>query len=522
MTVQTLQIIPIKTPGYYQEPLGLAKTLNYYHKIYFSYNLDTLNNHFYQLEINTEKILTASKLLSAQPNRLVVEQIEIKIETIRHKLHKIINPNKVKRGLINGLGSIVKFITGNLDQDDLNNINKNIEILSKNENKLNQRISQSITLFSKVTNKFYNELKIIERNQNYTASMISIYTNRFEQLYFLQIHKDYLQSFENQLDIIIRTITLTNDKIPNLEMITFSELTEIQKELLLDHDKNTLITYDSTHPFEILQNAKLGIISIDNLIVMALKVPILNPTYYNISRIHPIPNEDAIALIPPTKYYLEGDQEDKWADRCQPTIELYICQSCQSSRCILSKPEECEAMKTINVDAYMLTSHGLLTTFSKPKEVIEKCQNSVTRHSIVKNNIILSTCAIIMDNNLITINVNHTFSIPLMEIPSYTGKQPKQTIQLQTYHLEDISKIKEDLRPLENQSILDNPQLNAAHMTTTLILIILCICIFVFLYIFRHRLYQLLCAKKHILQINPAELKNLQSVESPFDEDVKD
>lgn len=523
MMVQTLRIIPIRTPGYYQEPLGLAKTLNYYHKIYFSYNLDILNNHFYQLEINTAKILTVSRSSKAQLNRLAIAQIENKIENIRHKLHKITNPTKVKRGLINGLGSIVKFITGNLDQDDLNDINKNIEILSKNENKLNQRISQSITIFSKVTDKLYNELKIIERNQNYTASMINLYTNQFEQLHFLQIHKDNLQTFENQLDIIIRTITLTNEEIPNLEIITFSELIEIQNELLLDHDKNTLITYDAAHPFEILQNTKLGIISIDNIIVMALKVPILNPTYYNISRIYPIPDEDAIALIPPTKYYLDNDQEDKWTDRCQSTTGLYICQSFQSSKCILPKPAECDFMKTIDVNAYIPISHGLLTTFSKPKEVIEKCQNIVIRHSLVKSNIISTSCAIIIDNNLITMNTNHTLSIPVTEIPSYPGKQPKQTIQLQTYHLEDISKIKEDLQPLEGQSMLDDPQLNAAHMMTTLFLILLFICVLVFIYIFRHRLHQLLCAKRHILQINPAELSSaLQAAKPPLDEDVKD
>lgn len=516
-----LQIIPIKTPGYYQEPLGLAKTLNFYHKIYFSYNLDTLNKYFYQIKRNTEKCIQISKKSRGFYIRLAINQIENKIEVIEHKLHKIINPSRTKRGLINGLGNIVKFITGNLDQDDLNDINKNIDILTKNQNKLNKKISQSVTIFSNITEKLYNELKIIESNQNYTVSMLHLYANQFEQLYFLQTHKDYLEAFEKQLDVITRTITLTNDEIPNLEIITFSELKEIQNQLLSDYDKNTLITYDSLHPFEILQSTKLGIISINNLIVMALKVPILNPTYYNISRIYPIPNEDSIALIPPAQYYLENGMENRWTDRCQPTIGLYICQSFQLNKCDLQDTSGCDLTKTSGAEAYKLISHGLLTTFSKPKEIIEKCQNIVTRHSVTNNNIILSTCSIIIDNNLITMNTNNTLDIPITKAISYLNKEPGQSINLQSYHLEDISKLKDDLQPLREESILDNPELNAAHVTTTLILIILCICIIIFSCIFRQRIYQLFCARRHILQVNSRELQTLQDAKTSLDEDAE-
>ncbi|KAJ8933289.1 hypothetical protein NQ314_014117 [Rhamnusium bicolor] len=278
-------------------------------------------------------------------------------------------------------------------------------------------------------------------------------TNQFEQLYFLQTHKNYLEAFEKQLDVITRTITLTNDEVPNLEIITFSELKEIQNELLSDYDKNTLMTYDSLHPFEILQSTKLGIISINNLIVMALKVPILNPTYYNISRIYPIPNQDSIALInTPTQYYLENGMENRWTDRCQSTIGLYRCKSFQLNKCDLQATTGCDLTKTSGAEAYKLISHGLLTTFSKPKEIIEKCENIVTRHSVTNNNIILFTCSIIIENNLITMNTNNTLDIPTTNTISYFNKEPGQSINLQSYHLDDISKLKNDLQPLREEN----------------------------------------------------------------------
>lgn len=376
-----------------------------------------------------------------------------------------------------------------------------------------------MTLFSKITDKFYDSLETLTNNQNHIVSIIDAYKNQFEQLFFLHQQKDSLESFEKQIDILIRTITLTNKEIPNLEIITFKELQEIQNELLSDYDKNMLISYDKTHPFEILQNSRLGIVAINNLLVMALKVPILNPTYYNISKIYPTPNKKHISLVPPAKYYLENYLEDRWTDSCQSIIGIYICQDLINTQCMLKKQSSCDFAEIKDAEAYKLTSHGILTIFSKPKEVIEKCQNIISRRTLHLNNMISSECPIIIDNNLINAH-NQEVTMKFDATPKFSMPEPIYELHLQSPHLDKISRLKEDLRPLEKDMLLDNPVFNATHVTTTVITTLCILIIVVFLCIFRQRLYQLLCAERHIFQLDPVNLETIQTSLS-LDEDAK-
>lgn len=64
----------------------------------------------------------ATRLYSFLQNKC--NEIEIQINKINHKIYK--------RGLVNLLGKGIKFITGNPDNDDLENINKNIQRLFSN------------------------------------------------------------------------------------------------------------------------------------------------------------------------------------------------------------------------------------------------------------------------------------------------------------------------------------------------------------------------------------------------------
>lgn len=346
-----------------------------------------------------------------------------------------------------------------------------------------------------------------------------MYKNRFEQLFLLQQQKEILNSFENQIDVLIRTITLTNQEIPNLEIITSRELQEIQNELTNDYDKDTLISHDENHPFEILQNSKLGIIAISDLLIMALKIPILNPVYYNISKLYPIPNREHISLIPPAKFYLKNYLEDRWTDSCQSIIGSYICKDLLTNQCNLQTQSYCNFAEVQEAEAYKLTSHGILTTFTNSKEVIEKCQNIITRHSLQMNNLISSKCPIIIDNNFIQTN-NETIRLQIQDDTPLTLPEPTYKLKLQSSHLSEISRLKEDLVPLEKDLLLNDPVFNTTHATATTFITIFCIVTIIFLCIFRKRIQQLLCAKRHIIQLDPLELTTLQASQLPLDEDV--
>lgn len=65
------------------------------------------------------------------------------------KPHHIIT----KRGLINGLGSIIKTISGNMDNDDAELLNRQIETIKLNEHDLKGALNQQISLNNKLAEK---------------------------------------------------------------------------------------------------------------------------------------------------------------------------------------------------------------------------------------------------------------------------------------------------------------------------------------------------------------------------------
>ena len=76
----------------------------------------------------------------------------------------LINIKREKRGLINGLGSIIKSITGNLDETDKERYDQIIENINVNENKLTDKINTMVKINNNITAQFNNNIKIIKEN----------------------------------------------------------------------------------------------------------------------------------------------------------------------------------------------------------------------------------------------------------------------------------------------------------------------------------------------------------------------
>ena len=81
--------------------------------------------------------------------------------------NKIVNrkdqilPTKTRktRALINALGSIIKTITGNLNQEDAEKFDQNLNIIRQNENNLKVALDKQMTLLSKSINNFQQTIK---------------------------------------------------------------------------------------------------------------------------------------------------------------------------------------------------------------------------------------------------------------------------------------------------------------------------------------------------------------------------
>lgn len=325
------------------------------------------------------------------------------------------------------------------------------------------------------------------------------------------MQQNIIEQYQREVDILLRTVSLATSQIPNLEIITLKELQSLYSYLLQHFDRENLVSFDDNHLFEILQFAKFGIASINSSIVMVLKLPILYPTHYNHTKIYPVPDNKSIILVPPTSHHLESLGEEKWVENCFSSSQQTICQGEHVTECSLKGYlKHCTTAYADKANAYKLLSNGILTTFSKPEEIIEKCQSTITRFLLQNSNLLLPECEVIIENNIIT-PVTKEFQIPQIRNLSTYNLQPQKGIALQPVHLEDVSSLKEDLYELQKEEhLLGTPVAAATHLAITtfcIIFIILLICFFV---LYRAKFKEFLFKKRFTVKIKASELKKIK------------
>jgi len=81
------------------------------------------------------------------------------------------------RGLVNGLGSIVKSITGNLDANDEEKLEEEIRKIIEEEERLRESINSQEEAGSKVTFMFQNLTKYINEDESRVNTLINKYNN---------------------------------------------------------------------------------------------------------------------------------------------------------------------------------------------------------------------------------------------------------------------------------------------------------------------------------------------------------
>ena len=121
----------LKNVPYIQENLGLASLVNFYHKTYFHINLTSINKNIQNSVTNVYLIslkIRNNTLYNYLESSLVSVQIQTKF--------KLLTNERYKRSLFDGLGTAIRYISGNLDQNDLKQIMPNMRILRNNEDQI--------------------------------------------------------------------------------------------------------------------------------------------------------------------------------------------------------------------------------------------------------------------------------------------------------------------------------------------------------------------------------------------------
>ena len=142
---QTLKIHNLTdTQGLLQIKLGTAKTIIDYINLIHIIKLDSYKDNVMKIEESVKQFTPTYY------NRDSLKVTKFKLKDLKDKLNSITPKYRRKRGLFNGIGSAVKFITGNMDDNDALRINQAIFNLT---NKLQTETGKQNILSTRIIEK---------------------------------------------------------------------------------------------------------------------------------------------------------------------------------------------------------------------------------------------------------------------------------------------------------------------------------------------------------------------------------
>lgn len=213
-------------------------------------------------------------------------------------IENIYRNSRIKRGLINGLGSVFKAITGNLDASDGERFEDLIQKLSSNQGKLQKQILETHSVSHALINKFNDSLNQIYHHEETLRSkmlIIQLFINNRNREISIRLIKDVILELVNLYQII-------NQQLQDIEnSITFSKLGSLhpsivtQKDLFKELIKLNLkqrqlpfgITLENMYDLEKI--IKISGYIYNNKITFILAIPVSYETEFSYYELIPVP-----------------------------------------------------------------------------------------------------------------------------------------------------------------------------------------------------------------------------------------
>lgn len=323
-------------PGILPFKLGQAKLVTHYHSFLQYIDLtnieDRLDSVDSQLRLFANKLDNDTlKLYELQTNYLTT-----KLTKIRNQLDTL-EPNKsrTKRGLIDGLGSVVKSITGNLDHTDAEKYDRALNILESNDDKLMSEfnehislnkiwISQHTILLTKIAEnqeKINNSLALmLDRNAHDEAKLV-----RYAKLaQLLGIISENAEDLILELDRIENILAFIRASSTHHSMLSIDNLRSIINRLKIVYGPEQVIDADLREYYNII---KSGYYYAGSRIVIIFKIPIISSSTFEFYKLSLVPNRKLQTIIPPYPFLATNGKNFMYiAAECLKFNHQYLCE----------------------------------------------------------------------------------------------------------------------------------------------------------------------------------------------------
>ena len=242
---------------------------------------------------------------------------------------------RVKRGLLNVIGSISKSLFGTLDEDDLKLINENMDKLFDDDNKIKIIVSNQTALIRRmIKTNGLEQIEIISKTLEKDIQQIrneGAITNLILQL------EGASYDLHFQLNEILNVITMGKQgPIISPQVINHEEFLQAYRKTLEGKFAQQSMNEDNFQFILDISNLKLW--TTNTKIFCSITIPILEDQQWNIQRIYPIPHRQQGIFIAPlidTPFLVTSKEtyisltEDYFPKNCKETTHLYLCKKTQ-------------------------------------------------------------------------------------------------------------------------------------------------------------------------------------------------
>lgn len=448
-----------------------------------------------------------------------IKILNITKEGVENKIYEILPISNIygqstrnKRGLINGLGSIFKAITGNLDANDGEHFENLIQQLGSNQVKLQKQILATHSLSKTLIQKFNESLNEIYHHEELIGSnleVIQTFINKQTVNEGIQVIKDVTLQLINIYQII-------NQKLQDIEnSITFSKLGTLhssivtQKDLLLELrqfriKQNQLpfeLTIENIHLMEKI--IKMSSYIYNNRITYILTIPVYYATDFDYFQFVPIPrltskNSSLFStLLPNYRYVLLSKMYFAYGPaNCQKLPQAYSCDNINlrespesEDTCELSiltaksSNQNCKIVQSYLTEPliYQLEeTNQWIAVFNKPTRIQLHC-NDRESYKLVHGSYIFKIpqgCLINTPEGTLSNNERRLENTESFEFEIKDAKTVYPKINLSMEHFKNNFKDLPSLENIEYINELSNPNSqNPWNFLSFIVIVIFIICV---------------------------------------------
>lgn len=316
---QSIQIKNLdKNPGLLTLELGESFIKIGHHKIFHIIDCESYEPMFTKLSATLNGLKAFGNFTD------LIIQLESKFNTVQNLYHNLLPISRQRRGLINVLGTTIKQITGNLDNNDLIQISEMIKKLESNNQILINENNEQVKINNQLQNRFNRVIEELEKQHNQIRKNIIQHRSDLGQDKTMKLLQEilkiniYMDTLNAHLESISESIHLARLNIISKNILSYDEL-----HFVLEHLRNQGITIN--HPEQAYQFLGLNAFYNHSKIIFIVTIPLFDYHKYETFLLEPLTVGNRSIKLPATKIII-GEEETFFVIKdCQQVSKYYVC-----------------------------------------------------------------------------------------------------------------------------------------------------------------------------------------------------